>query len=188
MLVKTKLWINNHSQVFAWVNVRQIMVGCPESSLYNHGADGSSWSPIDTTQHLSGWNSPWAPMGAQGEGPKGPKPCKFQTSSSPDPEGEWSSYVVCRYHVRWRIKVVHGSSQGGPNRPLWGPFVKSNWFHLLFENAWLDFNQTWQESSLGAGDSKLFIWYMWLLWGGPGGGPQGPENFANFKLPSPDPV
>ena len=25
MLVKTKLWINNHSQVFAWVNVRQIM-------------------------------------------------------------------------------------------------------------------------------------------------------------------
>ena len=29
-----------------------------------------------------------APMGAQGEGPKGPKPCKFQTSSSPDPEGE----------------------------------------------------------------------------------------------------
>ena len=29
-----------------------------------------------------------APMGAQGESPKGPKPCKFQTSSSPDPEGE----------------------------------------------------------------------------------------------------
>ena len=28
-------------------------------------------------------------------------------------------------------------------------------FHLL-ENAWLDFNQTWQESSLGVGDSKLF--------------------------------
>ena len=59
------------------------------------------------------------PMGAQGEGPKGPKPCKFQTSSSPDPEGEESSYVVCRYLVRWRTKVVHGSSQGGPNGPLW---------------------------------------------------------------------
>ena len=29
-------------------------------------------------------------------------------------------------------------------------------FHLLLENAWLDFNQTWQESSLGVGDSKLF--------------------------------
>ena len=28
-------------------------------------------------------------------------------------------------------------------------------FHLLLENAWLDFNQTWQESSLGVGDSKL---------------------------------
>ena len=59
------------------------------------------------------------PHGGQGEGPKGPKPCKFQTSSSPDPEGEWWSYVVCRYLIRWRIKVVHGSSQGGPNRPLW---------------------------------------------------------------------
>ena len=52
-------------------------------------------------------------------GPKGPKPCKFQTSSSPDPEGEWWSYIVCRYLIRWKIKVVHGSSQGGPNRPLW---------------------------------------------------------------------
>ena len=29
-------------------------------------------------------------------------------------------------------------------------------FHLLLENACLDFNQTWQESSLGVGDSKLF--------------------------------
>ena len=28
-------------------------------------------------------------------------------------------------------------------------------FHLL-ENAWLDFNQTWKESSLGVGDSNLF--------------------------------
>ena len=65
-----------------------------------------------------------------------------------------------------------------------GPFVKS---HLLFENAWLDFNQTWQESSLGAGDSKLFIWYMWLLWGAQGEGPKG-QNFANLKLLSPDPV
>ena len=29
-------------------------------------------------------------------------------------------------------------------------------FHLLLENTWLDFNQTWQESSLVVGDSKLF--------------------------------
>ena len=28
-------------------------------------------------------------------------------------------------------------------------------FHLLLENAWLDINQTWQESSLGVGDSKF---------------------------------
>ena len=63
--------------------------------------------------------APMGAQGAQGEGPKGPKPCKFQTSSSPDPKGEWWSYIVCRYLNRWRIKVVHGSSQGGPNRPLW---------------------------------------------------------------------
>ena len=66
---------------------------------------------------------------------------------------------MCRYLVRRRTKVVHGSSQGGPNGPLWA-LCKKLTVHLLFENAWSDFNQTWQESSLGAGDSKLFIWYM----------------------------
>ena len=25
-----------------------------------------------------------------------------------------------RYLLRWRMKIVHGSSQGGPNGPLWG--------------------------------------------------------------------
>ena len=34
-------------------------------------------------------------------------------------------------------------------------------FHLLLENAWLDVNQTWQESFLGVGDSKLFKSYVW---------------------------
>ena len=54
--------------------------------------------------------------------------------------------------------------------------------HLLLErNAWLDFNQTWQESSSGAGDSKVFIWYMWPQWGPRGRAPKG-QNFANFKL------
>ena len=51
-----------------------------------------------------------------------------------------------------------------------GPFVKSNCFIFLLKMLWLDFNQTWQESSLGARDSKLFIWYMWLLWGAQGEG------------------
>ena len=32
------------------------------------------------------------PMGAQGGGPQGPTPCKFQTS--PDPEVQQSSYLV----------------------------------------------------------------------------------------------
>ena len=53
-------------------------------------------------------------------------------------------------------------------------------FHLLLENAWLDFNQTWQESSLGVGDSKLFKSYVWPPWGPRGRAPKG-QNHANFK-------
>ena len=41
--------------------------------------------------------APVASMGAQGEGPQGAKLCKFQTSSSPEPEGEKSQYFACRY-------------------------------------------------------------------------------------------
>ena len=65
--------------------------------------------------------------------------------------------------------------------PLWvtgwggGPMSKVTVHLLLEEMPWLDFNQTWQESSSGAGDSKVFIWYMWPPWG-PGGGPQGPKT------------
>ena len=53
-------------------------------------------------------------------------------------------------------------------------------FHLLLENAWLDFNQTWQESSLGVGDSKLFKSYVGPPWGPRGRAPKG-QNHANFK-------
>ena len=53
-------------------------------------------------------------------------------------------------------------------------------FHLLLENAWLDFNQTWQESSLGVGDSKLFKSYVWPPLGPRGRAPKG-QNHANFK-------
>ena len=56
-------------------------------------------------------------MGTQGEGPQWPKPCK---SSSPDPDVEQSSSLVCRYLLRGRIKVVHDSSQDGP---IIGPFM-----------------------------------------------------------------
>ena len=53
-------------------------------------------------------------------------------------------------------------------------------FHLLLENAWLDFNQTWQESSLGVGDSTLFKSYVWPPWGPRGRAPKG-QSHANFK-------
>ena len=127
-------------------------------------------------------------MGAQGEGPQGPKLCKFQTSFS---RSSLSRTVkLCKvYLFRWRIKVVGGTSQGGPNGPMWGNrlgrgpymYVKSNCSSTSWRNAWLDFNQTWQESSSGAGDSKEFIWYMLPPWGPRGRAPKG-QNFANFKL------
>ena len=109
-----------------------------------------------------------APMGgggggAQGEGPKGQNFAHFSRSSL--------SRTCSQYLFRWRIKVVGGTSQGGPNGPHVGnrlgrgPYIKSNCSSTSWRNAWLDFNQTWQESSSGAGDSKVFIWYMWPPWG-----------------------
>ena len=62
-----------------------------------------------------------------GGGPQRANILSFQTSSSPDPEGEWSSYVVCRYLIRWRIKVFMAVPRVAPIGPC-GPFVKSNCF------------------------------------------------------------
>ena len=68
-----------------------------------------------------------------------------------------------------------------------GPFVKSNCFIFFLKmHGWI-LTKHGRNHSQGAGDSKLFIWYMWLLWGAQGEGPKG-QNFANFKLLSPDPV
>ena len=91
-----------------------------------------------------------APMGAQGEGSRGPKPCKFQSKSSPDPEVEQSSYQIPPY-----VKNLSCSWQF-PGWPQWargrgvmglgrgrGAYVKSNCFmNLILQNACLDFKQT----------------------------------------------
>merc|ERR1712198_717748 len=53
-------------------------------------------------------------------------------------------------------------------------------FHLFLQNGWLDFNQTWWESSLRGRDSKLFIWDMWPLRGPRGRALKGKKG-ANFK-------
>ena len=37
-------------------------------------------------------------------------------------------------------------------------FVNFSRFHLLLQNHWANFNQTWQKASLGEGDSSLFKW------------------------------
>ena len=48
-----------------------------------------------------------APLGAQGQGPKGPKVGNFQTSSSLDPETvQLIKVTVCVcVHVHWRQKI-----------------------------------------------------------------------------------
>ena len=59
-------------------------------------------------------------------------------------------------------------------------------FHLLLENSRSDFTETWQESSLGVGNSKLFKWCLWPPWE-PWGGPQGPKPCKFQTSSSPDP-
>ena len=85
---------------------------------------------------------PVAPRGAQGRGPQGAKHCKFPTSSSPDLEAEQSSFSVCRYLNKRRIKVVHDRSWGGPLGPLRGVkklgvgnFREKRVFCLLLQNG-----------------------------------------------------
>ena len=75
--------------------------------------------------------------------------------------------------LSWRLKVSYCRPSPSIVRCLLS--VNFLHFHLLEENAWSDFNETWQESSLGMGHSKLFKWYQWPPWG-PGGGPQGPNH------------
>ena len=38
------------------------------------------------------------------------------------------------------------------------PSVNFSYFHLLLQNHWANFNQTWHKASLGEGDSSLFKW------------------------------
>ena len=50
---------------------------------------------------------------------------------------------------------AQGDGPKGQNCANFKHLLLQTHFHL-FENTWLDFNQTWQEPSLGAGGSKLF--------------------------------
>ena len=86
-------------------------------------------------------------------------------------------------------RVAQWAPVGGNRLGRGALYVKSKvLFHLhvvLLENAWSDFNQTWQESSLGTGDSKLFIVHMAPI-GARERAPQGPKP-CKFQTSSPDP-
>ena len=57
-------------------------------------------------------------------------------------------------------------------------------FHLLLQNRWADFNQTWWGSSFGGRDPKLFMGSMWPPGGPRGRAPKGKKgvNFKNLLL------
>ena len=53
----------------------------------------------------------WYMWGPRERASKGQNQANFKVTSSSDPEVEQSSYVVFKYLLMWRIKIVHGSSQ-----------------------------------------------------------------------------
>ena len=95
-----------------------------------------------------------------------------QLFSSPEPKAQVSYSIAVRFRPSSIVR-----------RPSSVNFLH---FHLLLENAWLDFNQTWQESSLGVGDSKLFKSYVWPPWGPRGRAPKG-QTMQIQTSSSPDP-
>ena len=86
--------------------------------------------------------------------PKHFKGCVFQSP--------WCFLAHLSQRLKWTIAVRF--------RPSSVNFLH---FHLLLlENAWLDFNQTWQKSSLGGRGFKVVQIVCVGPDGGPGGGPQ----------------
>ena len=66
---------------------------------------------ISSTSSKCKW-TPWVPAGGS---PRAKNHAKFKGTSSPDPEVQQASYVVFRYLLMRRIKVVYGSSKDSPN-------------------------------------------------------------------------
>ena len=77
------------------------------------------------------------PNATSGTSPREDNSCWFKKHvvfSTPEPKAE----VSCPFSV---VVVVNFSH-----------------FHLLLQNHWAEFNQTWHKASLGEGNSSLFKW------------------------------
>ena len=66
-------------------------------------------------------------------------------------------------HLSWKLKwayliTCHPSSVCLSVCLSVCPSVNFSHFHLLLQNHWANFNQTWHKVSLGEGDSSLFKW------------------------------
>ena len=91
-----------------------------------------------------------APMGAQGEGSRGPKPCKFQSnifSRSRSRTVMLSNTSLCEelklFMAVPRVAPMGPGAGGNCFREGEGAYVKSNCFmNLILQNACLDFKQT----------------------------------------------
>ena len=79
-----------------------------------------------------------APMGAQGEGPKGPKPCKFQTIFNLQIQKENSQVMQCvDTLLDEEQKLFMAVPRVAPMGPC-GPFVKSNCFIFFLKmHGWI---------------------------------------------------
>jgi hypothetical protein len=60
------------------------------------------------------------------------------------------------WKLKWAILIARCPLSVCPSVRL--SVCKLLHFRLLLQNHWANFNQTWNKSSLGGGDSKLFKW------------------------------
>ena len=62
-------------------------------------------------------------------------------------------------HLSWKLKWAFLiTCRPSSVRPSVCLSVNFSHFHLLLQNHWANFNQTWHKASLGKGDSSLFKW------------------------------
>ena len=122
-------------------------------------------------------------MGAQGEGPKGPK--RMQNFKHLLLQIAHRRIVKLCQCVDTLLdeeqKLFMAVPRVAPMGPC-GPFVNNVTVCIFFwKSALLDFNKKWQESSLRGRGFKVVQIVCVAPMGAPGGGPAKGQNHANFK-------
>ena len=71
----------------------------------------------------------------------------------------WKNMSRFLAHLRWKLNWAFLITRR-PSSVYLSVCLSVNFshFHLLLQNHWANFNQTWHKASLGEGDSSLFKW------------------------------